>query len=281
MTAAPEPGPAPHIDEGMDNPIERLELLAGDDDAIATFLDDIDVRSPREREMLTEIARPRAVVRPERLASDHRRAIVALESLRRHGFHGSRAASQLGPLRLAVRYFIELVARYIVVSFVKSVALNMRNNYWLRELQAVDGSPDLKLLRPLRIDAESLVVITRSREVGIPTFLIGALIIPLGATVYRGTTGFAFQSWIAAVVVGVMGILIGLAVSWVVLRGTAMASRRIRLSSRQPLDALWTSIGYCGKPPKDKSRKFAVVAISLTVGVWIILPTIVGVSLAS
>lgn len=272
--------PMPAPDEEFDSPIERLELLAGDDDAIASFLDDIDVRSPREREMLTEIARPRTLARPERLGADNRRAVVALESLRRHGFHGSRAASQVGPLRLVVRYFVELVARYIVVSYVKSVVLNMRNLYWLREIQAPDDSSDLKLLRPLRMDAEALVTITKSREIGIPTFLIGALLIPLGATLYRGTTGFAFQSWIAAVVVGAIGILIGLAVSWVVLRGTAMASRRIRLSVREPLDSLWASIGNCGRPPKDTSRKFAIVAISLTVGVWIILPTIVGVSLA-
>ena len=172
------------------------------------------------------------------------------------------------------------MARYIVVSYVKAVVVDMRNLYWLREIQAQDDSPDLKLLRPLRIDAQSLVEITRSREIGIPTVLIGALLIPLAATLYRVTTGFAFQSWIAAVIVGVSGILIGLAVSWIVLRGTAMASRRIRLSTREPLNALWTSIGNCGRPPKDQSRKFAIVAISLTVGVWIILPTIVGVAIA-
>lgn len=35
----------------------------------------------------------------------------ALESLRRHGFHGSRAASVLGPGRRVVRWPIELIAR--------------------------------------------------------------------------------------------------------------------------------------------------------------------------
>ena len=280
MTSPPETRRGHGIDEPFDNPLERLELLSGDDDAIAAFLDDIDVRSPREREMLTEMARPRVLARPERLGADHRRAAVALESLRRHGFHGSRAASAAGPLRLVVRYFVELVARYIVISYVKSVAMNMRNLYWLREVEAEDDSHDLKVVRPLRMDAQSLVEITRSREIGIPTFLIGALIIPLVATMYRGATGFAFASWLAAVIVGVVGVLIGLAVSWIVLRGTAMASRRIRLSAREPLNALWDSIGWCGKPPKDQSRKFAIVAITLTVAVWIILPTVVGVAIA-
>jgi hypothetical protein len=280
MTSPADESPGKSRGMQFDNPLERLELVGDDDEAIAAFLDDLDVRSPREREMLAEIARPRTIARPERLVSDHRRAVTCLESLRRHGFHGSRVASSLGPLRPLVRYFVELVARYIVVSYVKTVVLNMRNLYWLREIEAEDDSRDLKLIRPLRMDAESLVVITRSREIGIPTFLIGALLIPLAATLYRLATGFAFASWQAAVIVGASGILIGLAVSWVVLRGTAMASRRIRLSVRDPLEALWFSVGNCGQPPKDQSRKFAIVSISLTVGVWIILPSIVGIAIA-
>jgi hypothetical protein len=35
-----------HVDV-VDNPIERLELLAGDDEAIASFLDQIDVTGRR------------------------------------------------------------------------------------------------------------------------------------------------------------------------------------------------------------------------------------------
>jgi len=270
----------PPISGQHDNPLERLELLAGDDDAIASFLDEIDVRSPREREMLTELARAGTVARPDRLAADHRRAVVALESLRRHGFHGSRAASRLGPLKTVVRWAIELVSRWIVVSYVKSTAANMRNLYWLREIESHDDSTESKLLRPLRMDAQALLEITRSRELGIPTFVFGALLIPLFATVYRLTTGFAFKNWLPAAIVGVVGVAIGVGVSWIVLRGTAMASRRIRLSTRDPLNALWASIGYCGNPPKDRSRKFAIVAITLTVGAWIILPTIVGIAIA-
>ena len=98
------------------NPIERLRLIGDDEGAIAGFLDEIDIRSPREREMLAELARTSPLARAERFESDHRHAIEALESLRRHGFHGSRAASELGPLRHPVRKLVELIARYIVVS---------------------------------------------------------------------------------------------------------------------------------------------------------------------
>lgn len=45
----------------IDNPIERLELLAGDEEAISSFLDQLAVTSPRDREMLGELARTRTL----------------------------------------------------------------------------------------------------------------------------------------------------------------------------------------------------------------------------
>lgn len=54
------------LEEQYDSPLERLQLLVGDDEAIAAFLDEIDVRGPRDREMLRELARPSPLARPER-----------------------------------------------------------------------------------------------------------------------------------------------------------------------------------------------------------------------
>jgi hypothetical protein len=277
----PQESPDDGVAEEYDNPLERLQLLAGDDDAIAGFLDDIDVQSPREREMLSELARRTQLARPERFDTDHRRMLEALESLRRHGFHGSRVAGSSGPLRWFVRWLVELVARYLVVSYAKTVAMSMRNLYWMREMEAPSNSVALKLMRPARFDANALVEIVRSREVGVPSFVIAGLLIPLAASIWRIGSGFTFGSWWIAALVGVLGALCGVGLSWVVLRGTALASRRIRLATREPLESLWTSIGWCGAPPRDKSRSFAIVAIGLTVGVWIVLPTLVAIAIAT
>jgi len=268
------------LEEQYDSPLERLQLLGGDDEAIAAFLDELDVRGPRDREMLRELARPAPLARPERFEADHRRVLVALESLRRHGHHGARAGEKLGPLRTPIRYVVELVARYVVVSHTKNVARNLRNLYWLREMQSESGSQDLELLRPARMDAQALVEITKGREIGVPTFVIGGLLIPAGLSVWRLGTGTVREWWIA-LLAGAIGIAVGLLISWFVLRGAALASRRIRLSVAQPLAELWRSIGHCGSPPRDQSRRFAIVAISLTVGVWIVLPLLVTLSVAS
>jgi hypothetical protein len=272
--------PGTKLGEEFDNPLERLRLLSGDDDAIATFLDELDVQSPREREMLAELARPSVLARPDRFDADHRRAIEALESLRRHGFHGSQAGAGLGPFRLVVRWLVQLVARYLVVSYVKEVSTTLRNLYWMREMEAAPDSRELKLLRPARFDANYLVEIMRSREIGVPSFVIAGLLIPLGASIWRLMTGFTFDDWWVALLIGLVGVAIGVALSWIVLRGSAMASTRIRLAVREPLQAVWDSVGHCGRPPKDGSRKFAIISIVLMVGVWVVFPAIVALALA-
>jgi hypothetical protein len=274
-----QPATEKELTELYDNPLERLQLLGSDDAAISAFLDELDVRGPREREMLRELARTTPLERPDRFDADHRRAVAALESLRRHGYRGAGAAASVPLLRVPVRFLVELVARYVVVSHVKNVVVQMRNLYWLREMEAAEDSRELALLRSARTDAQALVEITKSREIGVPTFVIGGLLIPAGISLWRLASGTIHEWWIA-LLVGAIGIAIGLAISWFVLRGAALASRRIRLSVTQPLAELWRTIGNCGGPPKDQSDRFAVVAISLTVGVWIVLPLLVTLALA-
>jgi hypothetical protein len=82
-------------------------------------------------------------------------------------------------------------------------------------------------------------------------------------------------------VIGVVGVLVALAASWVILRGAALASRRIRLATRAPLQTLWNTIGWCGNPPKDSTRTFVLVSVGLTLGAWILVPILVAVALAT
>ena len=268
-------------DEEFDNPIERLELLAGDDAAISTFLDRIDVTGPRDREMLAELARTRTLADSLRFPSAHRRAVAGLETLARHGFHGSRAAGALGPLKNVVRWLIQLVARYLVISYLRQTAIDLRNLYWLREIETESPSQDRAELRRARYDAEGLVTIFKRREIGLPSFVIGGLLIPIFATGWRLANGVAFEHWWGALATGLVTALFVVGVAWVLLRGAALAGRRIRLSTRVPLEDVWRSVGNCGAPPRDKSRRFAVVAIALTVGAWIVLPAAVAIALAS
>jgi hypothetical protein len=169
----------------------------------------------------------------------------------------------------------------IVVSYVRNVVTTLRNLYWVREMEAPGESDEFRLLRPARLDAQGLVEIMQSREIGVPSFVVAGLLIPLAASIWRLADGFRFESWEVALLVGLLSVVIGLGLSWIILHGTAMASRRIRLATHEPLNALWDSVGSCGRPPKDQSRTFASVAITLAVGVWIVLPALVALALAA
>ena len=268
-------------DDIVDTPLERLELLAGDDAAISDFLDELEVRGPREREMMTELARTTTLADPESFFSAHTRVIGALESLSRHGYVGTSAADHLGPLRFPVRYLIQLVARYIVVSYLRRTATSMRNLYWLRELESPGNSRELKLLRPARMDAQTLETVFAGRAIGVPAFVIGGVLIPLTLSIWNISSRVAVTNWWVAALGGVVSALMVLGISWVLLRGAAMANRRIRLAAEAPLEALWSTVGNCGRPPRNQSRKFVFVGILLSVAAWIVVPVLILIALTA
>jgi hypothetical protein len=268
-----------HAPDAFDNPVERLKLLSGDDEQLARYLDALEVTSPRERELLWEISRTRPLADSERFPARHRNMVEALESLARHGYRGARVGARLGPLRVVARWGVELVARYVVVSHVRNVSTTLRNLYGLREIEAVPGTPERRELRRARMDAERMVEALKARELGLPTFLIGGALLPLAAAFGRLTGVLGDTRW--ATVLGVLGMLLALAASWCILRGAATASRRIRLALRAPEQALWGAIGWCGTPPKSQTRTFVIVAVTLTLGAWIIVPVLVGIAIAT
>lgn len=268
-----EPVAAP---EELDNPIERLKLLSGDDEEITRYLDSIEVTSPREREMLREIARTAS---PASTCSPRPIATWSRPWSRSRDTATTARARRLGPLRTVIRWAIQLVARYVVVSYVRSVAVRLRNLYILREAEALPGSHERLELSRARRDGERMVEALRTRELGVPTFLVAGAIVPLVAAVSRATG--LLQSAVWGTVIGVAGMLVALGASWVILRGTALASRRIRLATAAPARALWDAIGWGGSPPRDQTRTFVFVSVGLTIGAWIIVPVVVAIALTT
>jgi hypothetical protein len=265
--------------EDIDNPIERLKLLSENDEGLAKYLDAMEVTSPREREMLREISRTRPLAQPDRFPQTHRNMAEALESLARHGYHGTQAGKGTGPLRAVIRWGVQLVARYLVVSHIKNTSNRLRNLYGLREIQALPGSEERRELRRARMDADRMVAALETKELALPAFLIGGAALPVFASIGRVTGILERTLW--AAIIGVVGALIALAASWIILRGAALASRRIRLATRGPLQALWNTIGWCGNPPKDSTRTFVLISVGLTLGCWILIPILVGIGLAT
>jgi len=118
---------------------------------------------------------------------------------------------------------------------------------------------------------------------GMASFDNGGAAIDSGFTATDVVASVPATSWAAAVpaLSSTIRIVIALIASWFILRGAALASRRIRLATRGPAQALWDTIGWCGKPPKDQSRTFVILSVALTLGSWILVPVLVGIALAT
>ena len=108
--------------------------------------------------------------------------------------------------------------------------------------------------------------------------MIGGILLPIVLTLVRVIQGLDLSSWWVATVTLLVGGLIVWLISAVILRGAAMASRRIRMATTAPLAALWEVVGAAGGPPRDQSRKFAIIAIVLTTFAWVVVPAAVAVA---
>jgi hypothetical protein len=261
------PRPRQHgksVFDDVDAWLDRVQIVDEGEDEVAKFLDSLDLHGPQEREMLEELARKKTLAKPDEFPAAHRRAAAALETLGRHGYRSARIPRWLRP-KFFGRFVVELVARYVVVSYLRRVSTEMRNLYWLRAIQSPAGTPERIVLRRARVDAEG------------PSFVVGGVLLPIVLALLRLIQSLTLTEWWASVLVALVGALVVLLVSAVVLRGAAMASRRIRLATRAPLQSLWDAIGSAGDPPHDQSRKFAVVAILVTTLTWFVVPAALAV----
>ena len=252
--------------------LDRFPTLAMSDDAAADrLLNELGGSGRVEREMLTELSAPRPLAHPERFAEAHGVAMRALEVLARNG---GRAPSQLrlGPLTGAARWVVQQIVRYLVRSHQAQVIDGVRDVYVRRLAWMPRGTPGRLDLARARIDVERAMPAFKKTTGGLPTFLVGGAAVSSLAQVGRLTASASGAPGIVVVAASLLTFLVLAAASWAILRGAAVARRRIRLTLDGPLTALWETIGWCGRPPRDNTRTFAVVAIALTVVGWVLLP---------
>jgi hypothetical protein len=262
--------------DDVDAWLDRIQIVDEGDDEVAKFLDSLDLHGPQEREMLLELARKAPLAKPDDFPAAHRRAVASLETLGRHGYHSAAIPRWLRP-KFFGRFVVELVARYVVVSYLRRVSTEMRNLYWLRAIQSPVGADERIVLRRARVEADGLMVVFKRRELGLPSFVVGGVLVPIVLALLRLIQSLSLTEWWASLLVAFVGALVVLLVSAVALRGAAMASRRIRLATRAPLQALWDVLGSAGNPPHDQSRKFAIVAIVVTTLTWFVVPAALAV----
>ena len=157
------------------------------------------------------------------------------------------------------------MTQFIVRSHVSSVIDHMHRLYERREAASPADWEHLPMLTRARIHTERIRPGFKRSKLALPTFLFGgAILSPLIATLQSVISSQVSSKLWRSVWLIVIFLILTLA-SWVIVHGSAVARRRIKLTTEKPLESLWQIIGRCGHPPRDASFVFAIIALILTI----------------
>lgn len=245
-------------------------VLAGNpEESALRALDRLGVQSEVEAGLAAELAARAPLAVPGRFSEAHRLAMQALEVLDREGARNPRIP-RIGPLRPLAAMAVRFVAAFIIGRYVSAITGRLWALYARREAQSLPGSESRSLLRAARVESERMM---RAFGGG-PSAALGLVGGGVVGGLFASMTpllGKLTNQTVLGVTLLVM-IVLFFSLSWVMLRGAALARHRSRLIMGPPLAALWETIGAAGGPPEDDSSMIATIAIICAAGAWIVLP---------
>ena len=275
-TEAPAPASTP-VDQSLvlDDLDEKFRAFQAfrksDSAATESILDALGAQDDVDKDIVLQLSSPAPLGHPERFAEAHALMIRSLEVLDRNGARGVRVRG-LGPLSPVAAYLIQQVALFVVRSYQSSVVDQIMWLYARREANAQLNDPSRAMLTRARIHMMRLAPGFKRNPLGVPTFLLGGAVLSTLLQVLGSALASALDSLITRIVAIVVVGFVVAGAAWIILRGAAVARRRIKLATDAPLRALWETIGRCGNPPRDQSRTIALIAIILTFIPWVLIP---------
>lgn len=266
------------VRSGIAEQLERTRsLLSGDPDRAAEqVLARMGHSAGVEERVAVELQLESTLTNPADFAAAHRHAIRALEILDRDGTRDPQLP-RLGPLKPLAEVGVGFVAAYIVKSYAETVASRLRDLYTRREAASPPDSESRALFRQARIEMVRIAPGFSGGGVTAPLLLAGGAAAPLAAAAARYFGAVHWSSRIVSLGLLAVAFVVLVAVSSILLSGSAVAHRRLQLIMREPLARLYADIGHCGDPPSDDSVDIATVGILLTVVCWVVLPAVAGV----
>lgn len=265
------------VDDLVLDRIDTLRILRADSpEEKGRLLEEIAGPGKPEQDILNQLSKPRPLWRPDRFEEAHRLAMRSLEVLDRNGARGARMP-RLGPLVPVASYVVGIMTRWIVKGYQNSLVTSIRKLYERREANSVWGSPEHVMLRRARLDASRVEAGFKGNPLGIPTFLLGGAVLSGFVSVINGFLQWAFRPGVGILVFAAIFCVLFFGLAWASLYSAGVARRRIRLSTEQPMKALWETIGAAGEPPHDESYNFAVYSIVLLVLSLVVVPVALAV----
>lgn len=252
--------------------IDALRVLRADtDEEKGRLLEQIGGKGLVEQEMVSQMSAIKPLHHPDRFEEAHRIMMRGIEVLDRNGPRPSTVPN-VGPLRPIAQWLVQQVTRWIVKSHLNRLTTRICGLYEKREANSDWGTREHAMLRRARLDARRVQANSSGNALGLPTFLLGGAALTSIASGLQSLTRSAMDSTMGVSILGFIAVFVLGALSWVALYSAGVARRRIRLSTDQPMKALWETIGAAGRPPRDESYNFAVYAIILLVLAWIVVP---------
>ncbi len=276
-TPAPQDAVAPTdaraaLDELLLDRIDALKVLrARDEGERDRVLEQVAGTGIAERDIVSELAKIRPLWRPDRFEEAHRMAMRSLEVLDRNGAR-TPPVPPLGPLKPVAEFVVSQIVRWIVKGYQNTLIGRIRRLYERREANAAWGTEEHHMLRRARINAVQVEQGFRGNQLGLPTFLLGGAVLSSIFSALNAFAQWALHGRVGIVVFASVMLIVFMSLSWAATYAAGVARRRIRLSTEQPMKALWETIGACGQPPKDQSYDFALYAIILLVVAWLVVP---------
>jgi hypothetical protein len=266
-------GDRPLVLDELSKQFEQFRVLrtGADTDATERLLDQLGAHDPVEAQIVLELSAQRPLGHPERFTEAHVLAMRSLEVLDRNGARRPPVPS-IGPLKPIAEFGVQLVTRFIVRNHQADVIDAIRNLYTRRLAWCAPDDPSRMPMIRARLDAERVATTYKGNPIGVPTFLLGGAVISGAASGFRVLSEAVVGSRLAATIAVAAAFIVLGGLSWMILRGAAVAHHRIRITVQDPLKALWETIGRCGNPPEDDAQQFAVYAIILTVIGWLVIP---------
>lgn len=260
------------LDDLLLDRIDALKVLRADTpEEKGRLLEELAGPGKVEQDIVKELSKVKPLWRPDRFEEAHRMAMRSLEVLDRNGARGARMP-RLGPLKPIASYVVEQLTRWIVKGHQNTLVTRIRKMYERREANAVWGSAEHHMLRRARLDAARVEPGYKGNPLGLPTFLLGGAILSSIFSALQAGIRWALDGTISVVVLAGSAVVLLAFLAWAALFAAGVARRRIRMSTDQPMKALWETVGAAGNPPKDASYDFAVYAIVLLVLSLILVP---------
>ena len=270
----------PHAGEDHPELLDRIDALrvlrASTTEEKGRLLEEIGGPGKVEQEIVSQLSKIKPLWQPAQFPEAHRMAMRSLEVLDRNGVRAAPMPKLLGPLKPVVGFIVALVTRLIVRGYQNSLTSNIRKLYERREANSIWGSPAHVMLRRARINAVQVEQGFKSNPIGVPGFLLGGAVLSgVFSLIARGLTS-AINDRTGRIILGIVTAVVMLSLSWVAIYAASIARRRIRLTTQQPMQALWDTVGAAGDPPRDHSYTFALIALILLALSVLAVPLVVS-----